>query len=494
MQNNKTSLLLTYLLPRFQDIFFICILIAGAHYGPKLFNLDGDLGRHITIGNYILANKIIPTHDIFSYTMKGEKLVPHEWLAQVLFSAAHSLMGLSGDVLLTIIIIALTFTLTYRELIARNIFRLVALFVSLWAAMASSLHWLARPHIFTFLFLALWTYQLEHVVEKKTNRIWFFPLLMLVWANTHGAFIAGFLVWGAYIVEWAWEFWQHRADKVNGRVLALIGAASFAVTFINPSGYSLWTTSVGYVGNQYLVDHTIEYMAPDFHLVATWPFLLMLAFFLFALGRGNKLKLRESLLLASWGVMALFSARNIPLFAIIAAPILGGLIQASAEKLPFLARQDQSLRMTESQLRGILFPMIAIGLIAFTFTRDLRLDSAQLGNHYDPAVFPVNAVNWLEENPQKGNVFNYFSWGGYLLYREWPHQLVFIDGQTDFYGETLTREYERVISVSNGWKNILIKYDVAWVIIPSDSILADKLGEQGWQELYRDATATILKK
>ena len=495
MQNKKIFSLVTYLLPRFQDVFFIGILLAGAFYGNKLFNLDGDLGRHITIGNYIITNKIIPTTDIFSHTLTGKTLVPHEWLAQVLFSAAHSLLGLSGVVLLTTTIIATAFTLTYRETIARNTFRLVALFAGLWAAMTSSLHWLARPHIFTFLFLAIWTYQLEQMAEKKSNRIWIFPLLMLIWVNTHGAFIAGFVVLGAYIAEWTWEFLQHRADKEIGRALFMIGGSSILVTFINPSGYRLWGISIGYIGNKYLVDHTIEYMSPNFHLTATWPFLLMVAFFLFALGQGLKIKLRESILLAGWVAMALYSARNIPLFAIIAAPILGTLIQSSAGKIPFLAKQDEGLLKIESQLRGILLPVISILLLAFAFTRDLKLDAAQLGNHYDPSVFPVDAVNWLDNNPQQGNVFNYFPWGGYLLYRQWPEMNVFIDGQTDFYGESLTREYEQVDSISNAWENVLEKYQVEWVIIENKSALAQALEfEYHWRVLYRDDTAVILRK
>jgi hypothetical protein len=221
----------------------------------------------------------------------------------------------------------------------------------------------------------------------------------------------------------------------------------------------------------------------------------MLAFFLFALGQGSKLKLRESILLAGWGVMALFSARNIPLFAIITAPILGRLIQAPAEKLSFLARLDLSLRTTESQLRGILFPVIAIALIAFAFTRDLRLDSAQLGNRYDPSVFPVNAVKWLEENPQEGNMFNYFPWGGYLLYREWPDRLVFIDGQTDFYGEKLTREYEQIISLSGNWNNVLEKYQITLALIPANSLLKKALLQiSDWSIIYQDETSTILRK
>jgi hypothetical protein len=493
MQDKKNFT--AFLLPRLQDMFFICVLLACIYYGDRLFNLDGDLGRHITVGNYILENKAFPTRDIFSHSMNGQPLVPHEWLAQTLFSAAHSLLGLSGVVLLTSVSVAAAFTLAYREVISRGAFRLTALGAALWAAMASSLHWLARPHIFTFLFLALWAYQLEHAAERKSNHIGSFPLLMLLWVNMHGAFIAGFVVLGAHIAEWLWEFSQRRADMAYGRTLFIISISSFAVTIINPAGFRLWRTSLGFIGNNYLVDHTVEYMPPDFHAAATWPFLFMLAFFLFSLSRGTKIKLREAILLAGWAVMALYSARNIPLFAIVAAPILGTLIQSSAGKMQFLTKQDEGLKMIENRLRGILFPVIVILFLAFASALNLKAGAASFDNRYDPAVFPVNAVDWLDENPQAGNVFNDFTWGGYLLYREWPALKVFIDGQTDFYGEALTREYEQAVSVSKGWETVFDKYNIEWAILPVDSALAQKLEvEQHWRVLFKDSTAVILRK
>ena len=85
--------------------------------------------------------------------------------------------------------------------------------------------------------------------------------------------------------------------------------------------------------------------------------------------------------------------------------------------------------------------------------------------------------------------------GGYLLYRQWPDILVFIDGQTDFYGETLTREYEQVITLSEGWEQILEKYQVDWMLIPEEAILAKALIEHtGWETLYEDETAIIIKR
>jgi hypothetical protein len=92
-------------------------------------------------------------------------------------------------------------------------------------------------------------------------------------------------------------------------------------------------------------------------------------------------------------------------------------------------------------------------------------------------------------------VFNYFPWGGYLLFRAWPEVTVFIDGQTDFYGEALTREYEAVITLAEGWEQVLAQYDVDWVIMPPDSQLVRALRQDAdWIEAYGDATAVILKR
>lgn len=491
MQKNKTALVLACLLPRFQDIIFVCILMASMLYGPKLFNLDGDLGRHITIGDYILANKTIPTHDIFSHTRFGQPMTPHEWLAQVIFALGHKALSLGGDVLITAIIIACSFVLVYHGSRQRSNMPFLSLGFTVLAAAASSIHWLARPHIFTFLYLAIWTYCLENIRGNKKIPVWVFGIIMLLWANTHGAFIAGFVVWGAYITGHILEsLIQEHQHETKLRTWLYIGVLAFIATLINPDGIHLWGTSFGFIGNTYLVSHTQEYQPANFHVPGTWPFLAIISLSIIILClKNHRLSISNSLLLTSWTVMGLYSARNIPLYAIIVTPIL---TEASAKLLLGTSWESIEINLLkiENSIRGMFWPILSMGLAIFLF----RTRGLQAYNTYDPSIFPVKAVDWLIDNPQEGRIFNQFTWGGYLLYREWPEQLVFIDGQTDFYGETLTREYERVISTSEGWENVLRKHDVALVIIPSDSILADKLAQQGWQELYRDATAVILEK
>ena len=114
-------------------------------------------------------------------------------------------------------------------------------------------------------------------------------------------------------------------------------------------------------------------------------------------------------------------------------------------------------------------------------------------NAFAPGKFPVHAVDWLEANPQEGKMFNNFIWGGYLLYRMFPQELVFIDGQTDFYGEAFSREYAQVVRLEDGWEGILVKYDVSWTIVETSQPLVSALqSELDWKVVYHDDTATIL--
>jgi hypothetical protein len=113
--------------------------------------------------------------------------------------------------------------------------------------------------------------------------------------------------------------------------------------------------------------------------------------------------------------------------------------------------------------------------------------------NFSQRVFPVQAVDWMMAEQISGPGFNYFTWGGYILYRTWPEQRVFIDGQTDFYGEDLTRQYETVITQSAGWREVLTEYSVRWVLMPVDALLVRALeSEDGWRVRYQDPTAVVL--
>jgi len=492
---------LTWLLPRLEDVVFVALFLVVVLLGPRLLNVDGDLGRHLTIGEHILQTGLVPTADVFSHTMPGEPLTPHEWLAQVVFALTYRLLGLDGIVLLCAILIALTFALVYRIAARRSGLKLVSLALALLAASTSSLHWLARPHLFTLLLVVVWADGLERIAQGERVPWWRQPLIMLAWANLHGAFVIGFVVWLAYLAEAAWLTRFPRTGQPKGATGALLlaGLLSLGVTLINPVGPALWATSIGYVGNTYLVSHTAEYLSPNFHDVGTWPFLLLIVLALVLVGLGpRRIRPGSLLVLTGWIGLGLFSVRHIPVAAVLAVPILAEVAAAALSGTAFgesWLRREAGLHELEARLRGRLWPTASLVLIAGLFVAGLRVTPLPGGNEFSPRVFPVEAMNWVEAHPPAGRVFNYFPWGGYLLYRAWPEITVFIDGQTDFYGEALTREYEQVITLDDAWEQILGKYDVAWVIMPAASRLVDALQTTpGWTEAYVDGTAVILER
>lgn len=495
--------LLRHLLPTFANLVWILVFFAVLISGPRMMNADGDLGRHLTIGGYILDQGVIPLRDIFSHTMAGQSLTPHEWLAQVLFALADRALGLDGVILLCALVLATTFRFVFVRARKESQALLPAILAVLLAVIASTMHWLSRPHLFTFLLLAVWMTVLHSLRKGNLKQWWLLPALMLLWANLHGAFIAGFATWLLYGVGILWDALNHRIPEEEAlhprfwRTYLLGGAAALLVSLFNPSGIGLWKTSIGYIGNDYLVSHTVEYMSPNFHSANFWPFLVFIGLLVVVIGFSKK-RIDSGLLLSSaaWLVMGLYSARNIPLFVIVSAPLLAQGLDGLFSGLPARFKDTGArIQAVDSTLKGYLWPTLCIVIAAAGFAGGVKFDGQNTGNKFDAGRFPVEAVNWLEQNPQKGEMFNSFTWGGYLLYRLWPEKRVFIDGQTDFYGEAFSRQYSQVMDALPGWEGILDHYKVDWAIVPVKDAIALALGaDPGWETVYKDGTAVILRR
>src|SRR5664280_1838749 len=141
------------LLPSLTDFAFLMpiVFLFSRMEGVKTLLSDCDTGWHIRTGEWIVANLRVPARDIFSFSRAGDPWYAWEWLSDVLFAWLNSRGGLAAVVLFSILLIAFTFMLVFR-LARRKSNAMVALAVTMVAAAASSVHWLARPHLFTLLF------------------------------------------------------------------------------------------------------------------------------------------------------------------------------------------------------------------------------------------------------------------------------------------------------------------------------------------------------
>lgn len=482
----------SYLLPRLQDILFLGIFAAVILLAPRMLNQDGDLPRHLAMGRYVWQHGLPPTADVFSHTNTGKAFAPHEWLAGAIFYGVYALFGLNGIILLAASLLAATFWLIHTDGVSRSGVRLPVLLITVFGAAVSSLHWIVRPHLFTMLLLAIWLVLAERLRQRKPVQIWLFPLLMLAWANLHGEFIAGFLVLAAYLAGWGWDFFTRKPEAASsaGLNLALAGGLSFLATLINPAGLRIWTTVLGYVNNSYLITHTNETNPPNFLEPKFLVLLALLALSMILLAtKRERLPTAQAFLLAGFSVMSLLAARNVHLYGVAAPFVLATTLSGSREILP-IKRVEALLAQVESQLKGIIWPAAVILIFSLT----LAFGPLRGWVSFSPAFYPLDAVTWLKANPQSGEMFNHFDWGGYLIFNLWPEKKVFIDSQTDVYGENFTRQYEKVITLAGDWKAVLEKYQVRWAIIPPQWPLAAALEAEGWRAVYRDATAVILAR
>ncbi|PYX47722.1 MAG: hypothetical protein DMG83_03890, partial [Acidobacteria bacterium] len=153
---------LRFLIPSTCDLVFVLLLL-GLAWGTLAQGLlrDAGIGWHIRTGQLILGTHSIPHTDPFSSTMQGKAWYAWEWLFDAVVGMAHHLAGLNGVVFFSALVIALTFALLLRRMLARGANLPVAILVLLLAVAASSVHLFARPHVLSWLFTIVWWEILE---------------------------------------------------------------------------------------------------------------------------------------------------------------------------------------------------------------------------------------------------------------------------------------------------------------------------------------------
>jgi hypothetical protein len=413
-------------------------------------------------------------------------------------AGVYDLSGLTGIVAFFALVLACTMSLLFATLRSRGAQILPAAFITLFALSTSQIHWLARPHVFSFLLMVSWHHLLESWQRGGTNRLYLLPASLLLWVNLHAGFLGGFILLGAYLVEnlVGMLTQPHPARALareKFRQLCLTTGACLLCSLCNPNGYRILLFPFRLVSDRFIMDHVNEFLSPNFHEGLPFKYLLLLLIAVFALSR-RRIGAAELILVLIFTNMALYSARYIPLFALVMAPILtrhpvgtGGIAAGSWGEF-FRTRSDNIARM-DARAAGYLWPAAALLAVA------LAAGSGRVHHSFDPKLKPVAAVEFLLQEKISGNMFNNDEFGDYIIYRSYPAYRVFIDGRLDMYGAKTLKEYLKVVSFGQGWERILDKYRVTWIIFDTDSPFSRMLMlRQDWKLIYSDQVATIFLK
>jgi hypothetical protein len=469
---------------------------------------DPDVWWHLKTGELIAATKSVPHTDPFSFTRPGQPWVAHEWLSELFIYGIYHAAGWGGLIVIFAAIVAAAFFFLYLRC-GKNL--IVAGLITLWAAWATAPIWGVRPQVLSFLLTSVWLLILERSERNRTLLWWTLPLTVL-WVNLHAGFALGLVLLGLFF---AGELIEHllstqvQPNSTRLRALALTLFLDLLLVPLNPNGTRMYSYPLETLRSRAMQTYIAEWASPNFHRSEYWLFLLMLLATVATLActkirvphfsRSVRKACPERsrmvgifvprprardiflLLIATWA--ALSSIRMIPLFVLVAAPLV-----ASAGAWN---SREQTMPRPLSPTRLFVNALIVLGMAAFVTIHTAQVVRRQPASEADH--FPAAAVAYLQAHSPAGPLFNHYDWGGYLIWKLYPGTRVFIDGRADLYGEPLLNQFANTYQFKNDWQTSLDQWHIATVVVPRNSALAAGLQHApNWVVQYQDSQSAIL--
>jgi hypothetical protein len=349
-------------------------------------------------------------------------------------------------------------------------------------------HYLARPHVFSILFYTGTLAVLDADWKRPRAATWGLVPLCAVWANLHGGFVA---LPATLALAAAIEAFRRRSGAA--RRYAGIALATVVASGLNPYGFRLHLHIARYLVAPWVMDHVQEFQSPVIRSEGTVVFAVLLLAGAAAAGRWIRAGTppAAAVLIFAWGFLALRSARSIPFLAMAAAPAIADAAadwwrrraQASTAGAPSRILWEASRDLGRARTASLWLLAGALALAAATPCPG-----------FPEGRFPVRAVEAnaqrLAPHSRMPRILTSDQWADYLIYRLYPHQQVFFDGRSDFYGPELGEEYRALLNGAPGWRQALRCYGFDAALLPRDWPLSAMLDrEPGWRRVYEDGSA-----
>jgi len=482
--------------PAFPEIFLAVLLLTlfGRLSAWQTVLGDGDTGWHIRTGEFILGSGSVPVRDLFSFSRPDQPWFAWEWLTDVAFALVHRWGGLEAVAAVCIVLLCASAAVVLAWLLHRGAGLWVALLVTLAVVNASTIHYLARPHVFSILFFPLALWLLDADRQRPTRLVWLLLPLSALWANLHGGFVAWLVTVSLLpLATAAGHDWR------GARRYACLAGCCALSTLLNPYGWRLHEHIVRYLGSSWILDNVNEFQSPRIRSenMLVFAFLLIGGVALASRALARREWFSGGLVLL-WALAALRSARHVPLYAVAAAPVVASEISAwwaslaARSGLQSLARVFwvSGQELGRSRRMGLWAPTLAALAVW------LAAPSTPVSD-FPEAGFPVAAVahtmDRLAPPGQMPRILTSDQWGDYLIFHLYPRQRVFFDGRSDFYGPVLGADYKELMGAGRRWPEILAHFGFEVALLPFDWPLGSILErDPEWQLVYRDKVAGVL--
>ncbi len=462
---------------------------------------DPDLWGHTLYGlrawdQGVLAERTDP----FSYTAPHAVWINHEWLTELQLGLTFRFFGNPGLWMWRNAWVLVIFGCAASELRRQRANLAASTLLLLYGALClSQFVVFVRPQVPTLALFTLSLTILKRFSDQVSRReIWLLPMLMALWVNLHGGFLAGLGVIGVYaaldVVKrlrsgWSWSF-----ESLN---LPLVAIFAGWATLLNPYGYALHRMLWEHLATeQFVVEWQPLWAARQ---VPTYYVPLVLLGLSLPLSR--RWNLGDAIVLVVVGTQAVSHIRHVALLAAACLILLPGPL---SDSLPRLFQHLSSILRQPG--RGCLRVLSVAGasgilvVLQFRGTVDLwrhGLAPWHVGVESRSPVpgMPVRAVTLLKQVGLSGNLLTDYGWAQFMFWQAPEFKLAFDGRYRTVYSSQLESEFlsfQRSGRLQPKQTAMLDKYPTEVVMLPVGAGAAGYLTTRpDFVELYRDDQAVV---
>ena len=460
--------------PRLESLFIATFVLFGFRIGVRAIS-DNSMFTHIRTGIDIVSGLGIPREDPYTFTAPGHEWVVQSWLPEWTYGWAERLGGFRLVVLEQGLLIALLVWLVVRLVRAGSPLRTA--FGGLIVVGLGTPFWGPRPLLFGAICMVLTV----TIVEERRSQWLLIPVVWL-WVSSHGSFPLGLAWLGARAVGEAfdWRAWPRDSMRyVGGFVVGLV------VAVVNPLGAKLLVFPFTLGEKREVFERIIEWMSPNFQRSDGRFALMFLVLGLLLLIRA-RLSWRDVVPVVAFLAAGLLAVRNLPISAIVLAPVLGRVLKRP-DSMPPLPPTSPS----RARINRVFAVTIACAFLLFAL-------SVKTNDPFDAVAYPVKAVDFMEDEgllAESHRVVHQDFVGNYLELRFGRKVKVFIDDRYDMFPIEIPRDYRRLLGGNPQWQSILQTRNIDVVLWEKDLPLTQLLKASGqWLEIFTEGDWVVLRR
>lgn len=467
---------------------------------------DSDTWFHMAVGKLILATRSLPATDQLSLLNLGQPIHAYLWLFQIIAAAGYPLAGFWWLHFLQIAVLGLAFYFVFRSTRAWTT-SWTAWLLLLAAVIASSERFALRPEIISIMMIALFYLRLQQGRYHTPADLAIFFILQVIWTNCHGIFVIGPVLVGCYFAEALTKGITGKGYmevKSSGILTATTAVACYVTPFgLDNVRYAWRLLTESNPMSLKLSNSTYEMGAAlgevSRTLLPFWLYLFLIIAFATSclavvLYQRKHTPIARTLIGLSMLAASLTGMKNMPVFAIVAVPLL-------AENLSLLGN---------TKIRAMCHIIVAAAMTMAVFIWSPRPAFYHLttwvpyrfGLGLSGDYVPLGLPEFLHAISFSGPIFNSMEQGGYYEYHGYPARISFYDARLqDYNPHHLVSSYNAVVNASlrpADWNELERRFAFRGILLgnlPDSKETAGLLplisSDPAWRLVYLDYAASF---